>query len=489
MTNRSRTLRRLRSRYPLTVSLLAALALVTALSSGAAPATTAAVPTNTTLPTISGSAVQGQTLTASPGSWSGDTPMTFAYQWQRCNSSGASCNSISGETGTTRLIDSGDVGSTLRVKVTATNASGSTSATSNATAVITSTGSGPPVNTAEPSISGSAAQGQTLTASNGTWTGTTPMTFTYQWLRCDSGGSNCNSISGETGQNRIVDSGDVGSRLRVRVNATNTSGSANATSNATSTVTGSGGGGGGSGAPASTVKPTISGTAKQGQSLTGSTGTWTGKTPITFADQWYRCDTNSNNCIAIAGETGQTRIVDSGDVGKRLKVRVTATNSVGATAVDSNTTDVVTSSGGGGGGGGGSLPPGAITLPDGKISIPVTSVPADQRLIIDSVKFTPNPVRTRNTPIEVSVHVVDTRGYVVRDALVFVRSVPILTSTPPELATAQNGYAIFQVLPRADFPLRAGHSVQFFVRARRTGDNALAGVGTRRLVQVRTATG
>ena len=485
MLKRLRPFARVHSRYPVTISILAVLALVTALASGAAPAITAVAPSNTSLPTISGSAVQGQTLTASPGSWSGDTPITFAYQWQRCNSSGASCNSISGETGVGRLVDSGDVGSTLRVKVTATNANGSTSATSNATAVVTSTGSGAPVNSAEPSISGSAVQSQTLTVTTGTWTGGTPMTFTYQWLRCDTTGANCTSISGETGTTRIVDSGDVGSRLRVRVTATNTSGSASSTSNATNTVTGSGGGG--SGAPANTVKPTISGTATQGQMLTASTGTWSGKTPITFADQWYRCDSNSSNCSAIGGETGPTRIVDAGDVGKRLKVRVTATNSVGSNGVDSSTTDVVKSSGGGGGGG--DLPPGAITLPDGKISIPVTSVPADQRLIVDSVKFNPNPVRSRNTPIEVSVHVIDTRGYVVRDALVFVRSVPILTSTPPELATAQNGWAIFQVLPRADFPLRAGYSVQFFIRARRTGDNPLAGVGTRRLVQVRTAAG
>ena len=487
MKNQPRLFARVRSRYPLTVLVLGVIALTTALASGAAPAQTAVSPSNTAPPTVSGSAVQGQTLTASPGSWSGDTPMTFAYQWQRCNSGGSSCSSISGETGTTRLVDSGDVGSTLRVQVTATNSSGSTSATSNATAVITSSGSGAPVNSAEPTISGSATQGSVLTASNGTWTGATPMTFTYQWQRCDTGGGNCNSIAGETGKTRIVDAGDVGSRLRVRVTATNSSGTASSTSNATSTITGSGGGGG-SGAPANTVKPTISGNATQGQTLTASTGTWTGKTPITFADQWYRCDTNSNNCSPIGGETGPTRIVDSGDVGKRLKVRVTATNSAGANAVDSATTDVVKSSGGGGGGGG-SLPPGAITLPDGKISIPVTSVPADQRLIVDSVKFSPNPVRARNTPIAVSVHIVDTRGYVVRDALVFVRSVPILTSTPPELATAQNGWAIFQVLPRADFPLRAGHSVQFFIRARRTGDNPLAGVGTRRLVQVRTATG
>jgi hypothetical protein len=487
MKNRPRLLGRMRSRYPLTVIVLGVLALLTAIASGAAPSLTTATPSNTSLPSISGNAVQGQTLTAAPGAWSGDTPITFAYQWQRCNAGGSSCVSISGETGTTRLVDSGDVGSTLRVKVTATNASGSTSATSDATAVVTGGGSGAPVASAEPTISGSATQGSTLTASNGTWTGGTPITFTYQWLRCDTGGSNCNSISGETGKTRIVDSGDVGSRLRVRVTATNSSGSSSSTSNATATITGSGGGG--SGAPVNTAKPTISGTAKQGQTLTASTGTWTGKTPITFADQWYRCDSNSNNCSPIGGETGPTRIVDSGDVGKRLKVRVTATNSAGANAAESATTDVVTSSGGGGGGGGGNLPPGALPLPGGKFSIPVTSVPADQRLIVDSVAFNPNPVRARNVPITITVHVVDTRGFVVRDALVFIRSVPILTSTPPELATGLNGIAVFQVIPRADFPLRNGYSVQFFVRARRTGDNPLAGVSSRRLVQVRTATG
>ncbi len=489
MTNRLRAVSRMRSRYPLAVSVLAVLALVTALSSGAAPAATAAVPTNTTLPSISGNAVQGQTLSGTPGSWSGTTPITFAYQWLRCDSTGSSCNPISGETGTTRLVDIGDLGSTLRVMVTAMNASGSTSANSNATAVVTSSGgsSGAPVASAAPSISGSAVQGQTLTASTGTWTGTTPITFAYQWVRCDTSGSNCVNISGETTTARIVDSGDVGSQLRVRVTASNTAGTTSSTSNATLTVTGSGGGGGGggSGPPANSVKPTISGTATQGQTLTASAGTWTGKTPITFADQWYRCDSNSNNCSPITGEIGPTRIVDSGDVGNRLKVRVTATNSSGANAADSSTTAVITSNGGGGGG----LPPGAIKLPDGKISIPATSVPADARLIIDAVKFNPSPIRARNTPVEVSVYVTDTRGYVVRDALVFVRSVPILTSTPPELATAQNGWAIFQVLPRADFPLKAGFSVQFFVRARRTGDNPLAGVGTRRLVQVRTAVG
>jgi hypothetical protein len=485
MTNRPRVRPGSRHLSLLAGALLAGMLFVlfAALPAGSAPTQTQAAPTNTSLPTISGSAVQGQTLTASPGSWSGDTPITFTYQWLRCDSGGSGCAALSGETGVDRLVDSGDVGSTLRVRVTATNSSGQTSADSAATAVVTSSGSGgsgPPVNSSVPTISGSAAQGQTLTASPGTWTGATPITFAYQWQRCDSSGNNCNAISGETGTTRIVDSGDVGSRLRVKVTATNSAGTSSATSATTSIVTSSGGGG--TGAPQSTSPPVISGTAAQGQTLTATTGTWTGTTPITFADQWYRCDSGGANCVAIAGEKGSTRIVDSGDVGFRLKVRVTATNSVGTASADSAVTDVVTSPAS-------TLPPGAVTLPNGKISIPVTSVSSDQRLVVDGVQFTPNPVRSHGSPIAVRVHISDTRGYVVRDALVFVRSVPILTSTPPETATGQDGWVTFQVSPRADFPLRTGYSVQFFIRARRSGDNLLAGVSARRLVQVRTASG
>jgi len=494
MTNRPRARSRSRLTSMLAGSVVTVVAFVLAVlfASGSAPAQTQAAPSNTSLPTVSGSAVAGQTLTASPGSWSGDTPISFSYQWLRCNAGGSSCNPITGETGVHRLVDNGDVGSTLRVRVTATNSSGSTSADSNATSVVAASGggggggSGVPANSTAPSVSGSPVQGQKLTASPGTWTGTTPITFTYQWQRCDASGANCSAIPGETGIDRLVDAGDVGSTLRVQVTATNTAGSNNATSAVTAVVTASGGGSGGSGAPSNSSPPAVTGSAVQGQTLTATTGTWAGKTPITFTDQWYRCDANGNNCVAIPGETGPTRVVDSGDVGSRLKVRITAKNSAGTTTADSAPTSVVTASGTTPPPSG-NLPAGAITLANGKISIPVTSVPEDQRLIIDSVRFTPNPVRSRSDPITIRIHVVDTRGYWVRDALVFVRSVPILTSTPPEALTAQNGAVEFQVLPRADFPLKNGYAVQFFVRARKGGDDPLAGVSARRLVQVRTA--
>ncbi len=165
------------------------------------------------------------------------------------------------------------------------------------------------------------------------------------------------------------------------------------------------------------------------------------------------------------------------DVGSRLRVRVTATNAFGAAFSTSNPTAGVAAA----------LPAGAIRLANGRVSIPASSVALPARLVIDGIRFTPNPVRTRNRRFTMQVHVSDTRGYVVRDALIFVRSTPILTNPVPELRTRQDGWVTFSILPRADFPLRKGYNVQFFVRARKAGDKVLAGVSTRRLVQVRTA--
>ena len=460
-------------------ALVATLALASALG-GAARAQTQTAPSNTGLPTITGTATVGKTLTASPGSWNGSTPITYKYQWQRCDSSGKGCASISGETTNHRQLVSDDVGHRMRVKVTANNADGSTSATSDPSSPVASSGSGSgaPVNTTAPSISGSAVQGQTVQADHGTWNGANPITYKYQWLRCDTVGSNCAQIAGETASGRQLNAGDVGHRLRVRVTATNNSGSGTAQSNATNVVTASSG----SGAPVNQDLPAITGIAQQGESLVATNGTWTGATPFTYSYQWVRCDASGGACSSIAGETQHNRQLTDGDVGHRLRIRVTAKNSVGTASVQSDATAEVTS----GSGGTGQLPDGAVKLPSGKYSIPVTSVSLPTQLVIDKVKFSPSPIRSLTAPINVSVHIVDTRGYVVRDALVFVRTVPLVTTTPPETPTGQDGWVKLQMFPRPDFPLNGKH-VQFFARVRKAGDTLLVGVGSRRLVQVRTA--
>ncbi len=199
---------------------------------GGGQAATNAAPSNTSLPTISGQAVIGSTLTADPGTWSGTTPITYTYQWQRCGSGGNNCSGISGATQTTYKVQPADGDHTLRVRVTAKNVDGTRQASSAPTAVVP----GKPVNTSLPPISGTAVVGATLTASEGVWTGATPMTFSYQWLLCGPAGHNCSGIGGATSTTYRLKGVDAGHTLRVRVVAKNVDGKAAATSDPSSVV-------------------------------------------------------------------------------------------------------------------------------------------------------------------------------------------------------------------------------------------------------------
>ena len=93
-------------------------------------------PTNRVVPATTGTTTEDQTLTADTGTWVGSSPIAYGYQWQRCNASGASCTNISGAASSTYALKAADVGSTVRVVVTASNAAGSTSASSTPTQVI-----------------------------------------------------------------------------------------------------------------------------------------------------------------------------------------------------------------------------------------------------------------------------------------------------------------------------------------------------------------
>jgi len=97
----------------------------------------AAAPTNTLAPAVSGSPVQGQTLTAIEGDWTGAP--TFTYQWQRgTNATPPVFSNISGATSRTYVAQAGDVGNFLRCNVTGTNGAGNATAASSRTALVTS---------------------------------------------------------------------------------------------------------------------------------------------------------------------------------------------------------------------------------------------------------------------------------------------------------------------------------------------------------------
>ncbi len=327
-----------------------------------------------------------------------------------------------------------------------------------------------PQNTSEPSISGNAEVGKTLTGNRGTWTGSGTITYTNAWLRCDASGDNCTAVANASASAYALTAADAGSRMRFQVTASNSDGSAAKTSNPTAVV-------GSTGAPVATRDPAISGTAAVDSTLTVDVGTWTGQQPITFTFRWLRCDASGNNCVEIGGASDDRYTLRSSDLDRTIRVRVSARNAQGTRSKLTAPTAKVVAGG----------VPGLIVLPSGEKSIPVTSVPATERLIVDSVGFDPNPVRSRNVTISVRIKVKDTRGYVVRDATVFLRSTPILTSAAPLGRTGQDGTVTYSIQPRSDFPLRNGYNVQFFVKAYRAGDNPLAGVSGTRLVQVRTA--
>jgi hypothetical protein len=429
---------------------------------GAAQGAHRAAPSNTSPPTISGSPVVGGTLTASSGSWSGSAPMSFSYRWQRCNSGGGKCDNIGSATAQTYRPTRSDVGRALRVSVTATNSDGTANAVSGPTGVVSD---GSPVNTSPPTIAGTVKQGETVTATSGTWSGSGPISFTYQWRRCATSGGSCHDTS--TGQTRQLGTEDVGHTIRVDVRARNPYGSSTASSAPTGVVGPKGP------LPASAAPPIITGLAREGQVLTAAVGSWTNG-PTSFTFTWRRCDASGNNCDGFA--TGQTVRLTSADVGHRIRVVVAGSNAYGTTKATSVPTAVVVRAV--------VTPTGAIKLRSGETSLPVTMILPPQRLVISGIQFVPARLLGRQA-FTGRFRVTDTRGYVVRGALVYAIGLPYgWIRNAPEVVTGTDGWATITFLPTASMPIRRAALV-FFLRARKPGDSLLAGVSTRRLVQVR----
>src|SRR5262245_41114900 len=233
----TKVLRNGRGRYA-ALALVFGVVAVALLVSSIGSAATRAVPANTVLPAITGTAHVGQTLTASNGTWT-ENPTSFSYQWVRCPASGgqadaSDCAVIGGATASTYVVATGDVGFTLRVRVTAVNGDGQATATSAATEVAAPQ-AGPP-NTAPPTISGTTTVGSTLTVSPGTWTGSS-ITFTYQWQRCDASGANCIAITGATSTTYVLANEDAGHTIRAAVTGTDSTGPNTVTTAQTATVT------------------------------------------------------------------------------------------------------------------------------------------------------------------------------------------------------------------------------------------------------------
>jgi hypothetical protein len=293
-------------------------------------------PINTGAPSISGLPTELQLLTAATGTWQ-RSPSSYAFQWLRCDFAGANCVAIAGATASTYSLVAADIGGTIRVSVTATNAAGTSAAVSSAqTAVISGR---PPANSIAPTFTGTVGQGWTLTKTgDGTWSGTATITYAQQWVRCtdNTTTASCAAIAGATATSYVQTIADVGSYLRLRVTATNVCaagcGSVDAYSLPTTQVTG---------APVNTALPVITGITQPGNTLSTTTGTWTGS-PTGYTYQWIKCDDTGFTCENIVGATASTYVLTVDEADFRIRVAVTATNAIGSTAATSAVTSMVT---------------------------------------------------------------------------------------------------------------------------------------------------
>ena len=180
---------------------------------------------------ITGSLVDKATLTADTSATTGGAVSSWTYQWTRATTSTGSYSNISNATKSTYVLTSSDVGRYLKVKATATNTGGSSTATSVATGIVLGIA---PV--AQVSISGTKTVGSRLTASTSGTTGSTPLTYTYQWFRATTSAGTYVAISGATTSTYRLVTADRGQYIKVRLVATNSAGTSTVTSAATTII-------------------------------------------------------------------------------------------------------------------------------------------------------------------------------------------------------------------------------------------------------------
>ena len=176
-------------------------------------------PVNLTAPSILGGAGVGEVLTASVGTWNAYATQAATYQWQVSDNGSTGWTAAPGDGADSNAytVADADAGKYLRVQLTAHNRLHDTVADSDATSIVLAH----PDNTALPTISGTAAIGQQLTASHGTWTNGD--TYAYEWQVSVDGSTGWATATG-SGANTAsytVATADAGKYLRVVVTASN----------------------------------------------------------------------------------------------------------------------------------------------------------------------------------------------------------------------------------------------------------------------------
>jgi hypothetical protein len=233
----------------------------------------------------------------------------------------------------------------------------------------------------------------------------------------------------------------------------------------------------GTAAPVNQSPPKISGTAQEGNTLTASSGSWTGSS-ITYHYQWRRCDKAGNGCANISGADSSTYLLRHADVGNTLRVRVTAKNADGSAQATSDPTAVVTAKT--------VAPPQPVTgcPAAGNGTIDVSTISSPAHLVIDGQTASPSVITRSTQDLTLRFHVSACNGRPVANALVLAEAIPFEQFTvPAEVPTDGTGWATVTLHQARFFPASPRQQIlAVFVRARKTGEPLLAGIAARRLV-------
>ena len=182
-----------------------------------------------------------------------------------------------------------------------------------------------PSNTVRPAVSGAKASGSLLSTTYGSWDGTQPIAFEVEWER------NGVAIPGSVGATYRTTQADVGATITSRVTASNSVGEDAAVSPGFGPIVAVASGA----VPVNTVPPSVTGSTAVGDTLSCTTGNWTGDPPITFTRQWKR------GLSAISGANAPTYQIQPADDGLTIRCSVFATNAAGGPIrQDSNVVNV-----------------------------------------------------------------------------------------------------------------------------------------------------
>jgi hypothetical protein len=238
--------------------------------------------------------------------------------------------------------------------------------------------------------------------------------------------------------------------------------------------------------PVNASPPTISGTPQEGKTLTGNRGTWD-NAPTDYDYFWRRCGSDGGSCASISGANALTYTLKAADVGKTLRFRVVATNADGQSRANSVPTDVIQKAEGPATTTTTPTPSRGNGCPAGGKPDQVASIAPPARLLVDSLQSDPRVVSFGTQTLVVRFHVTSSCGGPVQGALVYATATPYNQfSIPPESPTGADGWAELRFQRLSGFPVSNKQQlIAMFVRARKSGENLLGGISTRRLVSLR----